>query len=507
MADPGELQANLYAAARFGGANATDPLAVALRAVLRRTFVPSEPPRDTRKRNSERGRMRKEQVVTGDKVPPPVAKVHFGYSEKKDALWILRGALPDFTGMPTRWGESTRKNMFDGHTLRDRLSDFSRDEKRGLGAWRDGILSFAELNHCDDQAFFESILSAGPLRHRGMPIIRAERGVVWIGISQDVAALEKKDLVARADRIQVREEISADVAKEQTKPRLATDVSIDDSLKECSEKDLIVAATITFAIDRETRRAAEMIIYKLAPGDVRGALHRLALKQLISRVGDDIVLGREERKAILRRVRAGEPHDSYFYQAIEHACEHITAINHEEARGIIDRIGKSLQHGFEHSTAEENDERGRKKAREMLGIIAKAQAAITPPGSGLYAEAAIGFAASGNLAGALHILRTSVAARATLRTSDICIIRQSVLSAAMFHHNHEAFEECLADGIRLWAGRAADPFPFGQIVKTAVSPEWRESLERAVTIGLGDATAEQREEVRQIIASAPDGNC
>jgi hypothetical protein len=487
-----DIRVQTYAVARLAKFGSKSRIARALFAVLQRPFPDAMPTvidedrlRDRRQRREENRAIR----------PQPLIDYGFAHG----ALWIVQDTLPDFD-RELRWKANTWKEMFNrDKTLWNKIAHFVRDPK-GYKAWQEGDL------HVPEDEFFSLVLSRGCARDispQGFPVFGTAGGRVWIGVSEDVTILDEKVPAVRAARIQGQRGVSAADALEHVESSL--DSPIDVWLDQCSENDLIVAATITFTIDRETRCALEAIVYQLAPGDVPAALHRLARKKLISRVGDDIMMGREERKAILRHVREGEPHDSYFYRAIEHACERLTGIKYEDARAIIDRIGKSLQYGFEDTTAEVNDKRGRKKARQMLAILAKAQASVTPPASLYYAEAAIGFAASGNLAGALQILRTSVAARATFRVSDICVIRCSVLDAAMFHDNQEAFEDCLAEGVRLWAGQPRARFPFARIVETAVAQGWRESLERALTIGLAGATAEQHEEVRKLLHPQTSG--
>jgi len=191
MPAPEELQATLYAAARFGGASAHSGLAVALRAILDRVFVTSEPPTAVRKRANERAHLRSDPGTReADRVPTP--KVDFGYSSKRRALWILRSALEDFSKMPDKWSRDTRANMFDeGHALSDSLVTFAKDEKQGLTAWRDGTLSLGALNNEYDKTFFESILSIESIRERGMPTIRTDEGIVWIGLSSDSSALNE----------------------------------------------------------------------------------------------------------------------------------------------------------------------------------------------------------------------------------------------------------------------------------------------------------------------------
>lgn len=428
-----------------------------LEKVFKPTFPPGDPPA---------------VKPAGDrKVSNVGPRLDFGFS--KGRLWIRRSYLKHIL--------EVGDDLFDaGHGYLNRRATFS---PKSLAEYVSG----KRAPSLEAQTFLrETIKISWESVERRLPVeIERSSGLVWFGLAETPTS-SIPTLVTRG----------SDTSRRKTSTEL---------VDECSGNDLIVAATILLATDEETSRAPEAIVSQLAGDGVRDALLRLVHAQLIRRVGDEIIVGEVERKAILRRARRGEPHDSYFYRAIEQICERITSISQDDARAIIDRIYRAFKY-MEYGIPDVNQERGRKTARHMAGILAEAQVAVTPPASPYYAEAAVGFACSGDFSRAFEILRTSAAAKAPSRADLDCIFRRVVLDAAIFHNNREAFEECLAEGARLWIARAkpfpfAEPFPFAAVVKAALARGWRESLDCALTSGLAKATAEQREEVQKLLQS------
>jgi hypothetical protein len=209
MTDPLDLHVHTYAVARLAGVAENDTVAIALRAILSRSFPPSEPPpvKERRLTRTQARRAAGASTATASISIKPVASKDFGYSEKAHALWIIKDALPDFRDMPRVWkSRETAKMMFDrGHDLYDNLRAFARDEK-ALQAWREGRLNLSAILGDTDKHFLRGLLAIDTrlesISYHGMPIIGSNRGVVWIGLTDDPAVFEELEAAKRAGVIQ-----------------------------------------------------------------------------------------------------------------------------------------------------------------------------------------------------------------------------------------------------------------------------------------------------------------
>src|SRR6266446_168362 len=207
MTDPLDLHVHTYAVARLAGVAENDTVAIALRAILSRSFPPSEPPpvKERRRTRTQARRAAGASTPTASTSIKPVAGKDFGYSEKAHALWIIKDALPDFREMPRVWkSRETAKMMFDrGHDLYDRLRAFARDEK-ALQAWREGRLNLSAILGDTDKHFLRVTIDTRLelISYHGMPIMGSDRGVVWIGLTDDPDVFEELEAAKRAGVIQ-----------------------------------------------------------------------------------------------------------------------------------------------------------------------------------------------------------------------------------------------------------------------------------------------------------------
>jgi hypothetical protein len=189
MADALDIHVHTYAVARLAGIQPNEPVAVALRAILSRSFPPGEPP-PVRARQRERAAERKQATGAGTTAPLPVPGRDFGFSTRAGALWIIRDALPDFRDMPRAWKtRATATMMFDGqHDLSNALCGFS-ERPNGFRAWCAGEFALRAHLQTIDRLFFKDLLDGADLSPdmitcRGMPTIATGEGLVWIGLTK-----------------------------------------------------------------------------------------------------------------------------------------------------------------------------------------------------------------------------------------------------------------------------------------------------------------------------------
>jgi len=185
MVDPVEIHVHTYAVARLAGVTPHEPLAVALRAILSRSFPPGEPP-PIRARQRERAAERTHAAEAEVAALRPVPVKDFGFSQRAGALWIIRDALPDFRAMPPAWkARTTATMMFDRqHDLSKALIAFGESPK-GFRAWCAGELSLNAHLQTVDRSFFKDLLGdldPATITCGGIPTITTREGLVWIGL-------------------------------------------------------------------------------------------------------------------------------------------------------------------------------------------------------------------------------------------------------------------------------------------------------------------------------------